>query len=381
MKAAPGTTAPEPAPDPNDVAVDEPLAEAAEAAGDEEALELDDAALVEVEDDPVPRRGILPPPASPGKRVAPLSAKGTIHAKRPERPSAAGLPSGMRPPGAPEPTEPENTDVLIASAVAALTDEVPVVEKPVEAAPPTPEEPPLPPAPEAPPAPEPSERRPPWLIIGAAAAAVVLLGVFALSGSDEATVAPATPPPASQAPAVAAPAPTVEPVASARLDLGAPPALDATPDVGLVEDERLDLGSAFEPKLDVGGEEVVALLDEPPAAEVPSAKPRKRQRKSSKAAPATAAPPPPPPKAPPDAAALLADARKALASGDARRAYALAVKSRKAKSSSAALVVMAKAACRFGGERQAKSAFGQLRVSDRRGIRAECRKRGIRLGL
>jgi hypothetical protein len=70
-----------------------------------------------------------------------------------------------------------------------------------------------------------------------------------------------------------------------------------------------------------------------------------------------------------------------LASGDARRAYALAVKSRKAKSSSAALVVMAKAACRFGGERQAKSAFGQLRVSDRRGIRAECRKRGIRLGL
>ena len=351
---------------------------------------------------PPPRRGVLPPPSSDGKRISPLSSKGT-RGSAAKRPSASGLPSGVRPPGAPEATEAENTDVLIASAVAALTEGSPAEDAPppeddAAAALPVPsldeDAAPAPaaeqPAPSAAPIPvetAPSEprRRPLWVPIAAGAGVLALVLLFALRSSDGETTVAAAPqapraavavdqapqpsPQAAEQPAVVVDAPRLD--VGARLDLGS-----EEPDVGSLFEEKLDLP----PELD---EDVVAEDVEEPAPTTDKATSRRKRgrNKGNRPAATASAPPPPPPKAEADPAALLADARKALAAGNARRAYSLAVKSRRAKSSAAALVVMAKAACRFGGEAQAKSAFGQLKVSDRRGIRAECRKHGVRLGL
>ncbi len=344
--------------------------------------------------EPPPRRGLLPPPNSDGKRVQPVLAK-----PRPEptaRPSAAGLPSGMRPPGAPHATKREDTDVLIASAVAILTEGEDVPDEEGDAA--------LAPA-EAP-APDPvvltpvaarvsgdepddSRRLGVWIGLGAVAALVVAL-IAAGSGDDEAPEAtsaaavvadadPAGPP----EPVAASPEETVAAVpAPLAPDLGAP---SPTPDVGsevLALADALDVGGD-EPKLDLGSGDVELALAEEPAEQRDTPQGRTKRRRKPKAAAAEPARPAPaaPATTNPDADALLTDARNALAAGRARKAYTLASKSRSAKRTSAALVVMAKAACRLGDEAQAKSAFDQLSVSARRGIRSECRSHGVRLGL
>ena len=147
--------------------------------------------------------------------------------------------------------------------------------------------------------------------------------------------------------------------------------------------ENLDVGSTDDPEAesseDVGQEE----QSNPDAnGSRKTARPRKRKRDPKQPATSSSRPPPAAPaNQSADASTLLADARKALADGQSRKAYSLASKSRSAKRTSAALIVMAKAACRFGGESQAKSAFNQLSVTNRRGLRAECRNHGVRLGL
>ncbi len=362
--------------------------------------------LPEVAEPPPPppaRRGVLPPPKSDGKRVQPLSSKG-LRRGAPKAPTAAGLPSGLVPPGAPEERERADTDVLIASAVAALTEGAPApAEATAEA--PVPlldaDDPPPLVTPSPPPEPVVASTDPPsnprvlWIGLAGVAAALLLLILFARNRDEDpspTTVAAqgdAEPPEDTlERSAVAAqPAPPPEPAAEhepAALPVEVPPDLGG--DVVALADAP-DVGTDLALALDVGSPE-----DEVPAEAVAEAEPSssstnrgRKGRHKSKGRPAAdrSRPPPTKPAAAdePDAKALLAEARKALASGQARRAYSLAAKSKKAKRSSAALVVMAKAACRFGGEPQAKAAFKQLSVSDRRGIRSECRNNGIRLGL
>jgi len=369
---------------------------------------IDTAAVPPQPPEPQARRGVLPPPKSDGKRVQPLASRGQRTRSDPKRPSASGLPSGMRAPGVPEQTDAENTDILIASAVAALTEGDPADNSSVLL---TPE--PLVaaatsvstlrsvgPEPQPQPQPEGSKRRGALWVGVAAAAALVVLAIAFSSGGDDA------PEPASASAAVAladkqpnkpANAPTAEnPPAAMSPDLPSP-ALDSPPDVGgaWVElEDATDLGGEVAAALDVGSAEIED--DDPEAdgqadgqdevAVAASSRPntRGRKRKRESKAPSSSSPrpaPAAPAKPPEDAATLLASARKALASGQARKAYALASKSRSAKRTSAALVVMAKAACRFGGASQAKSAFNQLSVANRRGLRAECRNHGVRLGI
>lgn len=405
------------APSPDAPIEDEPTApktvegsgdDAAEAAADDQAKAPPK--LPPVDPNPLPRRGVLPPPKSEGKRVQPVHSK--ARPARAARPSAAGLPSGMRPPGAPESADREDTDVLIASAVAALTEGEPPDGEDAgdggqEAVVPTVEAPVPDPVPLTPPvaaskdgSEPPTESRSRlglWLGLGTAAAVLAL--VFAISGSDDDADLSGAAAVVAEAEAAAPPTPQREPVpppeepaaeaeaVAAAPDLP-PAAAELPPDVGggVALADALDVGGEpLEDKLDVGTAEedveVAVAAEEPPAADTRRGK-SKRRRKQKAAATEPSRPAPAAPTAKkPDADALLADARKALAAGQARKAYSLATKSRSAKRTSAALVVMAKAACRFGAEAKAKSAFNQLSVSARRGIRSECRSHGVRLGL
>lgn len=337
---------------------------------------------------PTPRRGLLPPPKSDGKRVQPVHA--SPRPERAARPSAAGLPSGMRPPGAPDVTEREDTDVLIASAVALLTegDDVPandehVASEEAEAPIPAPLSTPVGAADE--PTPSRARRLGLWLGLGAVA---VLLVVFIASRSDRderpaaspAVVAEAEPPPLPPTEPAAADRddrPAAMPAALPPPDLGAPaPITDVGSDVLALADTQDVGGDAT--TLDVGSEDLEVAAEEPTTDGRHGKAKRRHKPKTAAAEPSRPAPTAPSTKTPD---ALLADARAALAAGQARKAYSLARKSRSGKQTSAALVVMAKAACRFGGEAQAKSAFNQLSVSARRGIRSECRSHGVRLGL
>ncbi len=351
------------------------------------------------------RRGVLPPPKSGGKRVQPLAARHPRSRDPQRRPSASGLPSGMRAPGIPDKTESADTDILIASAVAVLTegedpadnssallttpDPQPAAATSVSTLPVS--------APAEDPPSEPHKRG--GLIwFGVAAVAALAVGVLAFSGGGdvqpEAASAAAVLTQDGQAaapervaavvaePAVATPDPP-PPVPEAALDVGdAWVELEDSADLG--GELALDLGSPEPADSDalIEDAEDVAVVAAAEPHPKKSARNRKRQRKA-KQVPTSAPRPAPaaPAKQPEDAAALLASARKALAAGQARKAYSLASKSRSAKRSSAALVVMAKAACRFGGSAQAKSAFNQLSVSNRRGLRAECRNHGVRLGI
>ncbi|MCR9164110.1 MAG: hypothetical protein ACE37F_24265 [Nannocystaceae bacterium] len=351
------------------------------------------------------RRGVLPAPKSEGKRVQPVHAK--PRRDRAARPSAAGLPSGMVPPGAPEAAQREDTDVLIASAVAALTEGEESAHEVQPAAATASAEAPVPvPAPVTPPAadsesPPPSRRFALWIGLGAAAALVGVLLATRSGEADPEPVAPASVQARTDAHARArAPEgpraerdgadpsqrqdgvdgedhvePEPEPVAAA-LDLGAPLMV---PDVG---GGALAAEDPIEVMDEADAEDSIDAETAPPVSEPGRRSKAKRRRKPKSAADEPSRPAPAAPTTrKPDADALLADARAALAAGRARKAYSLASKSRSAKRSSAALVVMAKAACRFGGEAQAKSAFNQLSVSARRGIRSECRTHGVRLGL
>ena len=250
-----------------------------------------------------------------------------------------------------------------------------------------------------------AERRripPLWIGLGVAAAALLLLAVFA-RGSDDDDAGDNPSDDSASAPLVIAdaepsaplaPLTPAEPALAALPDLPDLPA-DVPPDLGgdLALADALDVGSDLADALDVGSAEDqrVALAEddtrdaEDALAEAEASR-TPRRGKNKRRGSATVSDPRPAPATPttaetPDADTLLADAKAALAAGQARKAYTLASKSRQAKKTSAALIVMARAACRFGGESQAKSAFDQLGVSDRRGIRSECRDHGVRLGL
>ncbi|MEM6296702.1 MAG: hypothetical protein AAGA54_35875 [Myxococcota bacterium] len=327
-----------------------------------------------------PRRGALPRPSQGAKRVS--SRRDVSDTTRPRPPSATGLPTGLRPPGAPDEAEPEDTDVLILSAVEALTAGEPAPE----AAPDDPDEPkterapvPIPASAPVQDAPASERRRPLWFWL-VPAAALVGLGIWwAQSGTEDTeptrTVAAASPI-HEPSPETSAPVPDV---GALTLDVGTP-ALD-------VVAPALDVGApALEQALDVGDSTLNLDVGSPEPVAEPEPAPTKRRRTKTASKPSSARPAPPAPKpaAPstaPDAGALLREAKAALSSGKHAEAYRLASKSRQAKRSSSALVVMATAACRMGSAPKAKSAFAQLKVSERRGIRAECRNKGIRLGL
>jgi len=106
-----------------------------------------------------------------------------------------------------------------------------------------------------------------------------------------------------------------------------------------------------------------------------------KREKPSTAAVGTAPPPPSDAPAEPSASDLLQDAQRALQRGASSEAYQLASRSYSKKKSAAAVRTMARAACRMKSRSKAKAAFERLSMSDRAGIRAECRDDGIRLGL
>lgn len=112
----------------------------------------------------------------------------------------------------------------------------------------------------------------------------------------------------------------------------------------------------------------------------------KKSRDRSKSTPAPTAPKvaPQPAKSkakPATASELLASAKKALAAGQARKAYSLAKRSRDAKRTDAALLVMGRAACRMKDVGKAKAAISELSFRNARTVRKECRERGVRAGL
>lgn len=404
----------QPASEPTSQPTDAPSPEVEARAALSIDLDLDAAVEFVVPPEPPPppaRRGVLPPPKSDGKRVQPLGTRGQRNSGARKRPSASGLPAGMRAPGVPQETEPENTDILIASAVAALTEGDPaensfvsLTEVPPAAAATSATALPTP-RPSGEPVPKERKRRGfVWFAVAALAGLAVLAIAFSGGDDDEpkeasaaSVVTAANKPPlepedeaVTAAVSAATPEPDLPPLAvEVPPDLGgAWDELGDAPDVGGEVVAALDVGSAelppdlVEPVEAGGADEAGADVKRKSARAGNRQRQRQRQRTPKKSTASNARPPPAaPPKQPADAAALLADARKALAAGQARKAYSLAAKSRGAKRTSAALIVMAKAACRFGGESQAKSAFNQLSVGNRRGLRAECRNHGVRLGL
>lgn len=256
----------------------------------------------------------------------------------------------------------------------------------------------------------------PWL---AGAAAIVLFVAFAAGGDEqvgektehaseavaEASTARGTLAAASAKPTVAEqrtaptepPTPTIvdDPQALALAELDAP--VEAAEDLGdaveAVDGVPTDDVEAQPPAEDPVPEAAATPTPAPAKPSTPAKKSGRRATSKSNDAPAEpprkadAAPSPAPPKPAPKPAqnqspeALLKEAQSALSSGQAGTAYRLAAQSHKMKRSHAALRIMVRAACRTGNENNAKSAFRQLPVADRSGIRAECRKHGVRLGL
>jgi outer membrane biosynthesis protein TonB len=126
----------------------------------------------------------------------------------------------------------------------------------------------------------------------------------------------------------------------------------------------------------------------PPPASTP--KPKSKTSRRSKASPSTSPTKASSNTAPraktaraaePDADALLASAKAALSAGRASEAHQLASRSNRKKRSVSALQIMARAGCRMRSEAKAKSAFDRLAITQRGGIRAECRKYGVKLGI
>src|SRR5690606_17612522 len=131
-----------------------------------------------------------------------------------------------------------------------------------------------------------------------------------------------------------------------------------------------------------------------PEAAAPPATPRTSTKRRARTKPAPppseprveAAPAPKPasapkPSAPASPKELLARAKQALSSGKASEAYRLAAQANQQQRNPSAIRIMARAACRMGNKAKAKSAFDRLSISDRSGIRSECRQHGVRLGL
>jgi hypothetical protein len=246
----------------------------------------------------------------------------------------------------------------------------------------------------------------PWATVGGVVA-VVLLAFVAWPSSEETpppdeTVDAKSVEPGDEAPSED-PAPAEDPPPAPVADAEEPPPAEDSGEDAL--DAMVEGGpegaEGDEAALDEGVDaEDSAQIDEPPeddaAAEAaggdsePSRKPSKRAKRGGRQSspsptpqPAGDSKPEPAPGSNKEASptVLLADAKSALKRGKAREAYALASKSyRKAKSASA-LQVMARAACRMGSAAKAKSAFDRLTLSQRSGIRSECRQHGIKLGL
>lgn len=356
-----------------------------------------------------PRKGALPPPPSDGHRprgyVRDREDAGSVSHPRS---SASGLPRGVRPPGAPQEAAHEDTDVLIASAVELLTAGEPKVPPTVApaatavASPPVTEKVVASPLPDD--VPPPAAKLPRWVLWTAlAAVSVALTCAFWPSGERKTVSAAATQTQArDQGSASNAPEPEHPPESEhppepeLRPEPELPPeplvAEAALPDLGVLPVEDMETNDADDDASDTngeseqfdGGDEVVAGTEPPSKAPQRASRRKKSSRKRKRKSGETETTPPSaakPPAKQGNASDLLEDARQALRAGSNARAYSLAAKSRAAKYSAKALVVMATAACRMGDAVKAKRAFNQLSVGNRRGIRTECRNKGVRLGL
>jgi hypothetical protein len=349
-------------------------------------------------------------------------------------PLSGSVPKGIRPPAA-NLTKPEDTDVIIAALGAELIDEEPAAGESAEA-------PVVSTSSSG--APrfsaqvavdddedfQPRGKQPPWLWIAAGAVAATLIAIVIVSGGDDDDKAsPATEPTAAYSAAmsadserregeVKAAAPTrreAVPEEEPETERAAEPAVgeDAEAEDAVAEDAVAEEVEEVEPVEEVPVEPVepvepaepadeappepagLAAPAEPPSTSAPNpgrnqhkrrhrSRSRDKQRSASPAPVAASAPKPSsasPTKSEPSAEELLASAKKALLAGSNSSAYSLAAKSRRQKRTNDATLVMARAACRLGSENKAKAAFSQLPMGWRIGVRSECRKKGIKLGL
>jgi hypothetical protein len=78
---------------------------------------------------------------------------------------------------------------------------------------------------------------------------------------------------------------------------------------------------------------------------------------------------------------LLAAARQALATGDAHRAFHLSSLALQLRSSVAGLRIQAESACELKRRTAARRSLRQLPLDRRNGLRAKCRRAGVRLGV
>lgn len=359
----------------------------------------------------------LPMPGMLGKR----SPADFRDARRPAKaPMGPGVipPGGVMPPGAVESRlEPEDTDVLINVVAAELME--PDVEDEPEGTAVASSASLVGPGPAAPPARaagsrvDASQSKPLW-IYAAAAAALVIVSVWAMSGgSDDASPPNAAKNARAEMAAVeAAPQPKPsEPVApdeppeavavpaEAAAETGDLMELAAeTGDVAIGTGEApavADTGGATGADTDGAGEAVDEPTDEAavdgtasaPAKHASKSKSstRKRARKddasdqgSQSAASSSATPPP---SGDDDPKALLAEAKKALQSGNGSRAYALASKSNKLAYDTDAIEVMAIASCLKNDPNRAKSLLKKVPLFRRPNVRNRCKSAGIKLGL
>ena len=245
----------------------------------------------------------------------------------------------------------------------------------------------------------------PWAAVGGVVAVVLIAFVAWPSGdppsdiqADVATEEPAQSEPNTEDSSLAAAEVQRDEPTPIAAKVGEPDVEPAvTPDVGGGDDpmaesadtDTSDEGSdspidSGEPTGEPTADEAAA---EPQDASPGSGSKRKRRGHSRKGTKSTPAPQPKPkPKPKPQsggssADALLGQARSALAKGRASEAYRLASQSYTKARSSSALKVMAKAGCKMGNKSKAKRAFDKLSVGQRAGIRSECRKHGVKLGL
>jgi hypothetical protein len=327
------------------------------------------------------------------------------------------VPKGIRPP-VPEPIKPEDTDVLIAALGAELIDE-PEPEPEAEREPSGSVAAVDTSFPEAPVAAAAAlggrPQRTPWTWIGIGGlAAAFVLGIALTWGDDEATKAADESPAAYSASMSAKPgndsgetrkkavAPREPVVAEVRPDPEpqpgaiepaaiAPEAVEPEPEAELEEAEPEP-----EAELEEAEPEPEAELEAPPdptpepehqahGGKRRHSKTKRRDRDKgtppaasvSSSSPATS----PKPGSGSTAEDLLSQAEKALQSGKNSTAYVLASRSRSKKGTTKALQIMAKAACRMGSANKAKYAFDKLSLGARAGIRGECRKKGVKLGI
>ncbi len=226
--------------------------------------------------------------------------------------------------------------------------------------------------------PIPPRKDPPWKMIAGIGGGVALLGLVALftCGDDE------TPAVAAAQGDTESPGGEAEtPVAAAPADLPPPgdePEPEPEPD--LPSEDELETPPDLPPDPELEPE------PEPEPTKKTTKKKKKKTTKSSAPAPSTAAPKPavePKPTTTPSAAKgatdLLADATKALRSGNASSAYSLASKSYAKGGGSKAAEVMTEAACKMGSQAKAEAALKKVGVFKRAGLKRTCKGLGVKL--